>query len=183
MRIAAVLAGGRSSRMGGCDKALLEFAGERLIDRVVRRLGRQVDRLIISGRNDYRTGLPAIADAPATPGGPVGGVLTIASYLDPETVAGFITAPVDAPFLPEDLAERLWSDEECAVAADGERAHPTFAYWSLRALRRARLDAVTPSLTRLCEAVGARTVRWRSPSPFRNVNTPDDLAAALSELG
>ncbi|MEK7840500.1 MAG: NTP transferase domain-containing protein, partial [Pseudomonadota bacterium] len=43
--VAVILAGGRSSRLGGADKALQPLAGRSLLAHVIERLTPQVDRL------------------------------------------------------------------------------------------------------------------------------------------
>lgn len=178
-RIAVILAGGASSRMGGVDKALVSLGGERLIDRVVARLAPQADRLMISGASDYGTGLETIADAPDAPPGPAGGLLSVCGYLRREgSAAAFLTAPVDGPFLPPDLAERLAAAAP-AIAADDNGVHATFAYWTLASLERAAeslAGEASFSLQRLAQAAGARVVRWPGADAFANINTPDDLA-------
>jgi len=57
IRIGLILAGGQARRMGGTDKASVRLNGRRLIDHVRNRLTPQVDRVLISGRSDYGSGL------------------------------------------------------------------------------------------------------------------------------
>lgn len=73
---AAVLAGGRSSRMGA-DKALLAWRGERLVDRQLRLLGRlRPDWLMVSVRPGVDYGRADIAIVPDLQPdlGPLGGL-------------------------------------------------------------------------------------------------------------
>ena len=52
-RVAGViLAGGRSRRMGGTDKASLQLGGETLLERAVARLAPQVSDTVISAKGD-----------------------------------------------------------------------------------------------------------------------------------
>lgn len=186
-RIAAILAGGKSSRMDGADKACAALGGRRLIDRVLERLAAHADTLVISGREDYGTGFCVIADAPGTPEGPAAGVFAVARWvLEREPPgAGFLTAPVDGPFFPEDLAERLRSAGACAVAADDDGVHPTYAFWNasdVETARRLLSGQGSLSLRRLAEACCARTEIWPGRARFENINTPADLAAAALAL-
>lgn len=182
-RIAAILAGGRSRRMGGEDKARAMLAGARLIDRVIERLRPQADLLVISGADDYATGLDCVADRPGAPQGPAGGVFAIERWLRRHApgAEAFFTVPVDGPFAPADLIERLAAAGGPAIASDGAHDHPTFACWRLDAL-----DAAWPqlaglpsvSLTALAGACGAARVVWDAPDAFLNLNTPEDFARA-----
>lgn len=181
MRIAAILTGGKSRRMGE-DKALLDLGGERLVDRVIARLAQQVDQVCLVGPTDYGTGLPTVADDPAFQG-PLAGLFGMAAWMQEHhrEVDGFLTAPVDAPNCPEDLFDNLSQMEGSAMAADPKRVHPTFAYWRLEELANARgaLQA-SGSLHSLAEAVGAWPVTWQTGEPFLNLNTPEETQAFLS---
>ncbi|HOP19724.1 MAG TPA: molybdenum cofactor guanylyltransferase [Amphiplicatus sp.] len=182
-RIVFILAGGKSTRMGGEDKALAMLEGRRLIDCVVSRLSPQADRLVISGRGDYGTGLAFTADEAEGPAGPAGGLFAAARWMErhePST-EGFFTAPVDGPFAPEDLMQRLMLSGASAIAADEAGVHPTFAYWRLVDLAGAwpKLKGeASISLRSLARACSAREICWPGASFFFNVNAPEDLREA-----
>jgi molybdopterin-guanine dinucleotide biosynthesis protein A len=181
MRIAAILTGGKSRRMGE-DKALLDLGGERLVDRVIARLTHQVDRVCLVGPTDYGTGLTTVADDPAFQG-PLSGIFGMLAWMQEHhrEIDGFLTAPVDAPNVPLDLYDKLTKMDGSAMAADPKRVHPTFAYWHLTELARARgaMDA-SGSLHSLAEAVGAWPVAWPTHEPFLNLNTPEEAQAFLA---
>ena len=120
----AILAGGQSTRIG-TDKAVIRLDGERLIDILIRRFADKAEHIMLSARDDYGTGLPIIPDDPQAPGGPVGAIFSLADRLQAMGIDGFVTVPVDAPFAPADLIERLTASGGCAVAEDGRRMHPT----------------------------------------------------------
>ncbi|MEQ1932106.1 MAG: NTP transferase domain-containing protein, partial [Parvularculaceae bacterium] len=120
---------------------------------------------------------PDAADAPP---GPAAGVFTVARRLSLKRDGpdGFVTAPVDGPNLPDDLVERLLRGGGCAVAADGEHVHPTFAYWTIAALQAtepAFRASGSPSLLRLAELTGAVRVVWPNAAAFANINSHEDL--------
>lgn len=73
----AVLAGGRSSRLGR-DKALLEVGGETLLARAVRTLASVCDEVIVVGPAERRAAVPGVRVVPdERPGaGPLGGIAT-----------------------------------------------------------------------------------------------------------
>lgn len=183
--IGVILAGGQSSRMDGADKALLDLGDRRLIDIVHDRLSPQVDHLVLSGSNDRGTDLPLVDDA-ADIEGPVGGLYGVVDWLQSrdENAVGFLTVPVDAPFLPMDLVSRLSSDPyRCAYANDEHRGHPTLAYWTLGGLQNVRGSLGTsPPLMRVVDAVGARPMTWDDPTVFFNVNTKEQAQEAERRL-
>ena len=178
-----ILAGGQSSRMGS-DKAVIPFEEERLVDRLIGRFATQADRIVLSARDDYGTGLECISDDPGMPGGPVGAIFTLAARLGDRQagIEGFVTVPVDAPFAPVDLIERLSTGGTCAVARDHQRIHPTFAYWRCDIISRIRAThdggEKAPSLHWLAEQSGAEAVVWPDAKLFLNINRPEDLIKA-----
>lgn len=178
-----ILAGGQSTRMG-TDKAAVEFAGQRMVDIQIGRFSDKADCLKLSALRDYGTGLDIIMDDPDGPGGPVGGIYSIAAALGRgrRGIAGFVTVPVDAPFAPDDLIERLSKRGNCAVAGDNQRIHPTFAYWRCDIVNSIRathdIGAIAPSLHWLARQAGAQTVIWSEEKVFANINRPQDLKIA-----
>lgn len=189
-----ILAGGRSSRMGGGDKALLSLGGGTILSRVIGRFAPQVATLALntnSGAAEFAAcGLPLLRDAIGGFQGPLAGIhagLAWASALP--GVTHLATASVDAPFLPLDLVARLASGDRrlVAVARSAGRLHPTCALWPLDLA--ASVDAFlrereTRKVMTLVEEAGYRIVDFDvAPfDPFFNVNTPDDLAIAASIL-
>ncbi|MEK6551780.1 MAG: molybdenum cofactor guanylyltransferase MobA [Pseudomonadota bacterium] len=119
--VAVILAGGRSSRLGGADKALQPLAGRSLLAHVIERLTPQVEQLALNSNADperFRTfGLPVIADVFGDYRGPLAGVH---AGLLAFPAARVLTVAVDLPFLPHDLVARLardWDGQRCRYAA------------------------------------------------------------------
>jgi molybdenum cofactor guanylyltransferase len=109
----AILAGGEGRRMGGTDKPSLILGDRRLIDHVAARLRPQVEILAISANGDTSRfadlGLDVRADDPDRRAGPLAGLATMLDHFAAghPGISHLLTAPADAPFLPDDLAERL----------------------------------------------------------------------------
>lgn len=192
--VGVLLAGGRSSRMGGGDKSLRPLGGRPILARVIERARPQVTELIVNANGDPARfapfGLPVIADTIADFPGPLAGILAAMEWTArerPETawVASF---PTDAPFFPLDLVTRLFQaiandagDLACAVSAGQD--HPVFAIWPVRLrqdLRRAMVDDGI-------RTVNAWTDRYRVVhvmfscvpiDPFFNINRPENLVEA-----
>ncbi|MEP3225882.1 MAG: molybdenum cofactor guanylyltransferase [Parasphingorhabdus sp.] len=181
-----LLAGGESRRMGR-EKATLELHGQRLIDLAISKYKPQSDHMWLSAASDFNTGLDIISDDPDTPGGPVGALFTIAAQLPilcPGAL-GFITAPVDAPFSPDNLITRLSAVPGCSVAQGPDRLHPVFGYWRCDIVNSIRtthdLDARAPSLHWLVRQCDSQIITWPDEDSFRNINTPEDLVAAEAQ--
>ncbi|WP_114521416.1 molybdenum cofactor guanylyltransferase [Altererythrobacter sp. ZODW24] len=186
-RIAVVLAGGRSSRMNGVDKATFELSGKRLIDRVVDRIAPHFDIILLSGEQSYGTGLTFVQDYEYGTEGPAAGLLAIAEWLvsAQPAASGFFAVPVDAPNFPNDLVEVLSTTGKNAMACSPSGIQPTFAFWEIRRILPI-LRGVTPgesiSLRHLGTEVGATLATFNNDRAFANLNSPKDVEAFDSKL-
>jgi len=200
--VGVLLAGGKSSRMGGADKSLLPLAGRPILAHVVERLGPQVADLVIVGNGDLSRfagfGLPVVADRIAGHAGPLAGIhagIAWAKANRPD--APFvISAAADTPFLPTDLVDRFRTEcgehgETLAVARSEAGLHPVFGLWpvSLAADLEAALGRGERKAQDWVRAHGARevffpavTVGGRDVDPFFNINRPADLGEAEALL-
>ncbi len=189
-----ILAGGRASRMGGEDKALLPLGGVPLVARVIERLRPQVAILALNANGDPARfaafGLPVIPDGLPDHPGPLAGLLAGLEWAAAEGAESLVTVAVDTPFFPGDLVARLAAaaaaaGAPAAVAASrepaGETVHGTFALWPVD--RRADLAAALAAGKRRVRdwsaACGAATAVFSAAGePFFNINTPEDLVRA-----
>lgn len=184
--VGVVLAGGRSSRMGGGDKTLALLGDRPMLARVIARLGCAG---AISANGDPARfadfGLPVLADEPPDFAGPLAGVLAALDWAAGQGHARVVTAAGDTPFFPRDVAARLLAARApVALARHGGRDHPAFAAWdvALRCPLRQALAAGTRRMRDVMDAHGAVRVDIPGRDPFFNVNTPEDLAAARRRL-
>lgn len=185
-----ILAGGRSTRMGGEDKGLIQLGGKALYQLVLSRLMPQVSNVIISAnRNLHRyqkSGFPVISDAMADYPGPLAGMLSALTHARTEWV---VFTPCDVPDFPINLVEKLWQRKGKALAAyvsDGQREHPTFAllHTSLVTDLSHYLAQGDRKLRLFMAAVDAKEVLFcGQQDAFRNLNTPDDCQKWLLERG
>jgi molybdopterin molybdotransferase len=180
-----ILAGGRSSRMGGQDKALIRFKEKRLIDHVYERLQPQVAGVIINANQNHEQfksfGVRVISDAIGDFAGPLAG---LHAGLSVSRRPFLMSAPVDSPFFPDDMVERMFdalesTSTQIAVACTGEQPHPVFAL-----ARRTVLD----HLTEFLKGGGRKIDAWydtlkvvqvdfNDAALFANINTPEELEA------
>jgi molybdopterin-guanine dinucleotide biosynthesis protein A len=189
--LGVILAGGLARRMGGGDKGLHRVGGERVLDRLVRRVAPQVAGLIVNANGDparfLDLGLPVVPDSLPDRPGPLAGVIAgmdwAAGHLP--GVEWIVTVPGDCPFVPTDLVARLHAGRGAAglaCAASGGRAHPVVGLWpvALREdLRRAVLEGER-KIDAFTGRHGIVAVEWPlgDVDPFFNVNTVDDLREA-----
>lgn len=190
MQVAGViLAGGRSSRMGGADKAALTVAGKSLLDHVHMRIKGQCDPIALScHRNGIRhdAELTILHDAQQDHLGPLAGILAGLEWAATLDIPHIVSVPVDTPFLPHNLVARLQSAGMAAIATsevDGEmRAHPVVGLWpvAFRHDLRAILQRGERRVMNAAHAAGAVEVAFDSTDgdPFFNINTPEDVARA-----
>ncbi len=194
MTVGVILAGGAARRLGGGDKALRSLGGRPLLCHVAERVGPQVSHLALSANGPPARfalwNLPVIADTVPGWAGPLAGVLATMDWMAliaPEET-DLLTAPVDAPFLPLDLVQRLEqarkrAGADIAVAASGGRPHWVTALWPAR-LREELRASLTRDGVRKAEAFARRFAvamaefDEASCDPFFNINTPADLDEA-----
>lgn len=194
-RAGIVLAGGRSTRFEGGDKALATLAGRPLLCHAVEAVSPVVDDVLVSCRDDQRE---AFASAVATDVsfvtdpiddiGPVAGMRT--ALCETDRLTAVVTA-CDTPLIPSaflgHLLDRVEQSTTAGVVihADGYR-QPLPTAVNTRAAAAAATEALDTSGT-LCDVVDALApvaipehhVRATiSPERLLDVNTRDDLARA-----
>jgi len=184
-----ILAGGRSTRMGGHDKAFVTLAGMPLIAYAVRRLRPQTDAIVINSNSDpalfSEYGVPVIGDRLTGYQGPLAGIHAGLVHT-PE--ANVVSVAVDIPLLPGDLVARLGAglgNARCAYATNG-RQHALAILWmpgSLTLLEE-YLATGERSIKRFLADHGAPVLfdQTGDAGLFHNINTPQDLAEAEAEL-
>lgn len=178
-----ILAGGLARRMGGGDKGLRLFRGQRMVAHAIERLAPQVDTLIINANQNRETyaalGYPVVADAIEGYVGPLAG---LHAGLSACTTPLMATAPCDSPFLPLDLVARLdaaleTAGAQLAVAHSGGYTQPVFAL--CRRELRDNLGTFLRSGGRKVDAWYASLNMVEVPFPdeaaFANINTPEEL--------
>jgi molybdopterin-guanine dinucleotide biosynthesis protein A len=197
---AIVLAGGRSSRMGGGDKSFRLLGGQPLIAHVLGRLKPQASAVAISTNGDpERFGefvLPILPDT--VPGylGPLAGLLAGMQWAQSVGATHILSMPTDTPFFPENLGASLAEASRAGapvLAASSGRRHPAVGLWPVALAGRLGdflRSGTTYKVAVFADQCGAAAVDFpmiavpgRSLDPFFNVNTPADLAFAETLLG
>lgn len=188
--LGAIIAGGQSKRMGGCEKAFVMLDGSTLLERTLSRLRFQVNDTIINANGDSArfaaTGLIVVEDVLTDVGTPLAGLHAALYFGSKRGFDAVVTVPSDAPFVPLDLVSKLLAAGEvtgAAIARSAGQDHYLTGIWT---------TAMAPALGRLIEKDGLRRVQdfaaradaakavWPAVphDPFFNINTPEDLAEA-----
>jgi molybdopterin-guanine dinucleotide biosynthesis protein A len=190
-----ILAGGRSRRMGGGDKGLLDLGGRPMLAHVAERLAPQVGRMVINANGDpgrfAAFDLPVVADTLADFPGPLAGVLAGMrwSRANAPRARWIATAAGDAPLLPADLvvsclaavAERPGA---IALAQSAGELHPVIGLWpvaladDLEAQLAAGVRKVLDWTGRhgtVAVPFAMRRLSATEIDPFFNANTPQEL--------
>lgn len=188
-----ILAGGKSTRMGGVDKSFVQFRGKSLIQHAIDSANSQVSHLLISSNADPMSfstfGLPVVADLPEYPSGPLAGVYSSMLYLDQQQTdcVWLAVFPVDSPCIPDSLTSTLVETAElkrcpAAVVSLQGVLQPTFSLWkcSLSAnLNKQLANNKDSSLKNMLFRSNAAIVEWPVDeiADFVNINSPADLSA------
>ena len=192
MRVTGVIqAGGKSTRMGGEPKALLEVGGRRIIERVLAAIAPAVDDvLIVTNTPDLYAFLerPMIPDA-FPDHGSLGGIFSGLAAANGDAI---FTVACDMPFLHPAVARLVVSragEADVVIPRVGdmlETMHASYAKTCLPAMEarlregRFKIIGFFPDV-RVLEIPEADVARHRAPDVlFMNVNTPDELARARS---
>jgi molybdopterin-guanine dinucleotide biosynthesis protein A len=197
-----VLAGGRSRRMGGGDKGLLELAGKPMLRHVIDRLAPQVSTTIINANGDPQRfaafSLPVVADTVGGFAGPLAGLLAGMRWSAGNLPAArwIVTVPGDAPLLPSDLVERMMEavaerKNAIALAQSGGELHPVIGLWPIGLMQD--LEEQLKTGVRKVQQWADRHVAVSVPfpcarvcglsiDPFFNANTPQELGELRAML-
>jgi molybdopterin-guanine dinucleotide biosynthesis protein A len=188
-----VQAGGRSTRMGGNPKALLDLGGQRIIERVVHAVAAVLDDIVIvTNTPDLYAfvGLPMVGDV-YPDAGSLGGIY---SGLDAARGEAAFTVACDMPFLSPEVirlvVERA-SEADVVIPRVGGQLETLHAVYGKRCLAaiETRVRAGQYKITGFFGDVRVREIaeaeiaeRGDVARIFMNVNTPEELAYARALL-
>ncbi len=185
--LGAIIAGGKSTRMGS-EKALLKLGSKKLIVHVVDRLLPQVDDAIINANGDTKRfeflELDIVPDIEAELQTPLAGLHAALTYAAEEDFDGVVTVPSDTPFLPRDLVVRLCGTKP-AIAHSKGQDHYLTGFWPTNLLPQLQKTmTISNRVQDWVVAADAVKINWRAEiyDPFMNINTAADLKCALELL-
>ena len=186
-----ILAGGKSSRMGGLDKALLPLLDRLMIEWVIDRFRPQVDSLMVNSNSDDKRfsalGYPVFGDLITGHRGPLAGLHASMARAQTPLLA---CVPCDAPLLPVDLVSRLHAalieaDADIAVARTPDSLQPAF-FMCRSTLARSIEDYLAAGRYALRHWMALHhcvEVDFSDETAFSNINTPQELAQIVPLFG
>jgi molybdopterin-guanine dinucleotide biosynthesis protein A len=190
MKVTGVIqAGGKSARMGGRPKALMELDGRRIIERVVAALEGAVDDLLIVTNTPQLyafLGLPMVPDVYPDHGS-LGGIY---SGLQAASGEAAFTVACDMPFLRRDVVRLVVERAplgDVVIPRVGDQYETLHAAYRKSCLphMEARLRAGQLKIVgffddvRVITIAEAEIARYGVPAlVFMNVNTPEELERA-----
>ena len=188
---AAILAGGRATRLEGIHKALLEIEpGVTMLKKIAGELASCGAGEIIVLANDPKPygkfGFQIVPDV--TPGiGPLAGIEAGLSYYRGRHDA-VLFVPCDMPGITAvELSALVRAFRESGKPVIYAETGDFFAHPLCAVVHIGSLDAVSDDIRRgvrkvsdVWRELGAAAVHFDDPAPFVNVNTPEDVAKLLS---
>jgi molybdenum cofactor guanylyltransferase len=193
--VGAIIAGGRSSRMEGREKAFLQLASKPVILHVIEQFEPQVDQLVINANGDPERfsefGLEVVPDLLTALTTPLAGLHAALKFTKSIEAEVLVTVPSDTPFLPFNLVAKLLEKalvRGAAIAASGDQEHYIIGAWKTELLDDLESAIANDNLFRVkdwAHRASAQSVVWpvEPYDPFFNVNTPEDLRFAEHILG
>jgi len=192
--VGILLAGGRSSRMGGGDKCLKRLGDKTILEHVISRSLPQVEKLILNVNSQYGKyssyGLPVVSDVVPGHCGPLAGILTGMGWIKKNVPScrWLASFPTDAPFFPKNLVKMLFSALErdkasLSYAYSSGRNHPVFGLWPVK-LEQDLRRSITEEKVRKIEFWTGKFITSRAEfnshpfDPFFNINNPGQFEKA-----
>ena len=189
--VAVILAGGQARRMGGGDKTLIELGRKTILQHILDRLRPQCEHVIINANGDLDRftsyGCPVVADQLDGFLGPLAGILAgmDAAAIQYPDKTHILSLAGDTPFIPLDLADRMWShaSPDNIVCANSQgRTHPVFGLWPIAIRSELRDQLINHDMRKIDRFTADYDVRHCEfagvPDPFFNINTVEDKEKA-----
>jgi len=189
---ALIFAGGRATRLGGVNKALLDVGGATIADRILAALGPLADECVLL-TNDSALAQLAGVRLVYDPRPHAGVLAALATGLANSAADVCLAVACDMPFVSRRLFEHLidlyrTSDADVVIPRTAGFLEPMHAVYRRQAVLQAIQAALVRGEQRMISYFGDVRVRevteaeWQTLDPsgsaFFNVNTPEDLQQA-----
>jgi len=191
--LGAILAGGRSKRMGK-NKLFLKLNNIILIDHTIQKVKKHLkDLIIISNQeNEFFTknNLTIVKDCIDGQLGPLVGILTAMKWAKENSprCSWIATFPCDTPFFPENVILKFIEESKkkeslILCASSHGRKHNIFGLWSLDLYDKLYNDLVNNKIRKVQDWTKTNNIKnlefeFEDYDPFFNINTLEDLEFA-----
>ena len=191
--LGAILAGGKSKRMGK-DKLFLEINNKKLIEHTIDKVKKYLKEVIIITNQDNeffsKNNLITVKDCIEGQLGPLVGILTAMKWAKENlTKCSWIaTFPCDTPFFPESIIRSFIKESEkkeslILCASSHGRKHNIFGLWSLDLYDKLQDDLINKKVRKVQDWTEKNKIKnlefkFKDYDPFFNINTHEDLEFA-----
>jgi len=191
--LGAILAGGRSKRMGK-DKLFLELNNKKLIEYTIDKVKKYLGQVIIitNQSNEFfnKNNLITVKDCIDGQLGPLVGILTAMKWAKDQSnkYSWVATFPCDTPFFPESIIKNFIKEAEkkeslILSASSHGRKHNIFGLWSLTLYDKLENDLINKKIRKVQEWTEKNKIKnlefkFKDYDPFFNINTEEDLTVA-----
>ena len=173
----AVLAGGRSSRMG-TDKAALRYMDAPFVEHILATMSLVVADVVVCG-GAYEGPITVLPD-PVDHAGPLAGLLAALDHADGRPV---VVVPTDMPLVSVELIRRLadppLTGERSRLARAGDQIQPLCAAFGpeVRGLVSDRVNSAKRSAMGLIDMLASVEYIDSDARTLTNINTPEQYEA------
>ena len=190
--LAAIIAGGQGTRLGGVAKGLLAVGGRRIVDRQLEVLRPLFARVVLVANDPApwaALGVPIVPDRVPAGAGPLAGIDAALAALTPGEEAAVVCVGGDMPFLTAGALALLRDHAPAAQAVAarvGGLPEPLFARYA-RSCAPVVAAALAAGRFKAAALLDELAVAWLDEPALRavdpalrfltNINTPEDLAA------
>ena len=188
--LGAILAGGKSKRMGK-DKLFLKLNDITLIDHTIQKVKKYLKEPIIitNQKNDFfvKNNLITVKDCIDGQLGPLVGILTSMKWAKENSnkYSWVATFPCDTPFFPDSVIENFIKESKkkeslILCASSHGRKHNIFGLWSLDLYDKLKNDLVNNNVRKVEDWTKKNKIKnlefkFKDYDPFFNINTAEDL--------
>ena len=187
------MTGGKSSRMGGGIKTLMQFNKKIIFERILENLQNQINNIIINNNEmSYqfkKYNLPVIEDKIKGYLGPLAGIHASLEWVTKnlKNIEWIVSIPGDTPFIPDNLVEKLYNKAEnykknIIIAKSNEKIHPIVGIWNVSLLQKLE-EAILEGERKIIIWAKKNQLDYQEfindrYDPFFNINYNEDIEIA-----
>jgi len=191
--LGAILAGGKSKRMGE-DKIFLNLDKKNLIEHTINKVKKYLKEIIIitNSENKFflKNNLTTVKDCIEGQLGPLVGILTAMKWAKENSpkCSWIVSFPCDTPFFPESVISKFIEESKkreslMLCASSHDRKHNIFGLWSLDLYDKLYNDLVNNKVRKVQDWTKENKIKnlefkFKDYDPFFNINTAKDLEVA-----